>query len=207
MTSRGSSGRYSPALVYLAALLVFLAAAAAGSYYASVRPSDFFDYFMEVAKELPKAESVSVIYLHNLMLSLKLVAPYAVAKLILRRRARPLLVVLALVPLLVPAVNGFVLGGTLACPLIQAAVAPGCRPGSVSAVLVTASLILPHGVLEIPAMVALAAAPLAAEFARNGTRWAVLMAVAGAVLLLLAALVEVYVTMAVYEFAWGLLCG
>jgi uncharacterized membrane protein SpoIIM required for sporulation len=156
-----------------------------------------------VRAQLPEDVRVDTIYLHNLYVAVVYSLPYATAKLVLRGRLRVLRLALAALPLAVLGVNGFIVGGVVACEPLRSLVAMGC-PEPLEVVVVL-SLVLPHGVIEIPSLAAIMSAPLALEL-RASREWLLVVLATGVLALYAAALVEVYVTPRVYETARRILC-
>lgn len=186
------------------ALLVFVAAAGLGYAYAYSSPSESYQVFQEAAKNLPKKLTVSGIFLHNVTRPGLLAAPYLLVKLLSRGRRNLLTRSLSLLPFALMVINGFIFGLVIVVGSHYVAPKLGCPAGSPEAQAVALSLLLPHGIFEIPGLALLVAVLPAAEW---GTlREAGLALVGGIALLAIAAVVEVYVTGVVAGLIAALLC-
>jgi uncharacterized membrane protein SpoIIM required for sporulation len=182
------------ARAFLIALALFLVTIGLGCAYALGNPASGQEQFRKVVSRLPSRLSLLTIFLHNVTRPFIAATPYILAKLFFLGRRNLLTKLLALIPLAIVVVNGYILGLVLVVSTYYGVPrAFGCPAGSLSALLVTLSLILPHGVFEITAILLLTSIPLAVEFGEKFRR-AIALTFLGVILLAVAAFIEVYIT-------------
>jgi uncharacterized membrane protein SpoIIM required for sporulation len=191
---------------FLALLALFLAAAGLGYAYAAGDPSAARSQFESVSRGLQKNPSFTTIFLHNISRDLAFITPYVLAKLAFRGGRNLLTRLLALLPLVLVLVNGFIVGMVVVVGshyIVPKAF--GCPPDSSSSMLVTLSLLLPHGVFEVAGMLLLAAIPLAVESGEKPRR-ALILSLFAIMLTAVAAFIEVYITLLVAVLTASSLC-
>ncbi len=183
-------------------LSLILASAVAGALY-SAFVSD--KPFTSIVEELSRLEfKPETILVHNIWVLIAPTLPYyAIAALALATRFRVFRLarlVAALAPLPVAILNGIFVGGVAASPTLASIVVPGWCPEPLDK-LVILSLLIPHGVFEIPSAALLLSTPLALEKTRNPVLAAATYMPLGFAGLAVAAYVEVYITPLAYKLA------